>query len=228
MIVTLLGWSVNQPATACIGMRPRAAAVVQAGASPAFPEPSLTGHNCCPGKKPQTASTQPSPVSNCSIRPTSDRRCGTVSHDSQGLPSPHSSVKPPAAKMFVLVTNALPPSPRSVSGALFAAVPSPPSSISSRHRSAQLRPCFPIQRIPLRVSAWGVLPTVRSIEINQNFEVEKMKFRMIAVIRAFANGRLAPRPNAPQDSSKDAGAKHSRGCCREHHSADSASAATHE
>jgi hypothetical protein len=70
------------------------------------------------------------------------------------------------------------------------------------------------------VSAWGVLPTVRSIEINQNFEVEKMKFRMIAVIRAFA-----PRPNAPQDSSKDAGAKHFRGCCREHHSADSASAA---
>ena len=163
LIVTLLGWSVNQPATACIGMRPRAAAVVQAGASPAFPEPSLTRHICCPGKKPQTASTQPSPVSNCSIRPTSDRRCGTVSHDSQGLPSPHSSVKPPAAKMFVLVTNALPPSPRSVSGALFAAVPSPPSSISSRHRSEQLRPCFPIQRIPLRVSAWGVLPTVRSI-----------------------------------------------------------------
>ena len=202
--------------------------MVQAGASPAFPEPSLTRHICCPGKKSQTASTQPSPVSNCSIRPTPDRRCGRVSHDSQGLPSPHSSVKPPAAKMFVLVTNALPPSPRSVSGALFAAVPSPPSSISSRHRSAQLNLASLFKGSPLRVSAWGVLPTVRSIEINQNFEVEKMKFRMIAVIRAFANGRLAPRPNAPQDSSKDAGAKHSRGCCREHHSADSASAANHE
>ena len=35
------------------------------------------------------------------------------SHDSQGLPSPRSSVKAPAAKLFVLVTNASFPSPRS-------------------------------------------------------------------------------------------------------------------
>ena len=115
LIVTLLGWSVNQPATACTGMRPRAAAVVQAGASPASPEPSLTRHICCPGKKSQTAVSQPSPLSNCSIRPTPDRRYCTVSEDSQGLPSPRRSVKPPTAKMFVLIPNALSPSPRSAS-----------------------------------------------------------------------------------------------------------------
>jgi hypothetical protein len=132
LIVTLLGWSVNQPATACRGMRPRAAAVLQAGASPASPEPSLTRHICSPGKKSQTAVTQPFPLSNCSIGPTPVRRCCTVSENLQGLPSPRRSVKPPTAKMFVLIPNALSPSPRSASRTPFAAVPSPPSFISSR------------------------------------------------------------------------------------------------
>ena len=133
LIVTLLGWSVNQPATACSGMRRRAAAVVQAGASPASPEPSLTRHICCPGKKSQTPVTQPSPLSNCSLRPIPDHRCCVVSQDSQGRPSPRSSVKSPVAKVFVLVPNAISASPRSASGTLFSAAPSPPSSISSRH-----------------------------------------------------------------------------------------------
>ena len=126
LIVTLLGWSVNQPATACTGMRPRAAAVVQAGASPASPEPSRTRHICCPGKKSQTAVIHPSPLSNCSRRPHPDRRCCTVSEDSRGLPSPRRSVKPPTAKMFVLIPNALSPRLRSASRTPFAAVPSPP------------------------------------------------------------------------------------------------------
>jgi hypothetical protein len=85
------------------------------------------------------------------------------------------------------------------------------------------------------VSAWDVLPTLRSIEINQNFEVEKVKFRMIAVILAFAMaawlpvaGQSAPQTPAPQDSSKDAAAKHSCYCSHEQHSADSASAANHD
>ena len=133
LIVTLLGWSVNQPATACAGMRPRAAAVVQAGASPASPEPSLTRHICCPGKKSQTAVAQPSPLSNCSLRPTPDLRCCTVSQDSQGMLSPRSSMKPPVTKIFVLASNALSASPRSASRTLFSSVLSPPSSISSRH-----------------------------------------------------------------------------------------------
>lgn len=65
------------------------------------------------------------------------------------------------------------------------------------------------------MSAWEVLPTLRSIEINQNFEVEKVKFRTSAVILAFAMaawlpvaGQSAPPPAAPQDSSKDVAAKH--------------------
>jgi len=47
--------------------------------------------------------------------------------------SPRSSVKPTAAKILVLIPNALSAGPRSASGTLFSAVPSPPSSISSRH-----------------------------------------------------------------------------------------------
>ena len=85
------------------------------------------------------------------------------------------------------------------------------------------------------MSAWDVLPTLRSIEINQNFEVEKVKFRMIAVILAFAMatwlpvaGQSRPQTPAPQDSSKDAAAKHSCCCSHEQHSADSASAANHD
>jgi len=132
LIVTLLGWSVNQPAIACSGMRPRAAAVVQAGASPASPEPSLTRHICCPGKKSQAAVTQHSP-SNCSIRPIADHRCCTVSQDSQGMPSPRNLVNPPVAKLFVSVSSALFASSGSGFGTIFSVVDSPPSSISSLH-----------------------------------------------------------------------------------------------
>jgi hypothetical protein len=167
LIVTLLGWSFNQPATACTGMRPRAAAVVQAGASPASTEPSLTRHICCPGKKSQALDIQPSSFSNCSIRATPDLRCCTVSRDSQGMP-PRSSLKPNAAKILLLIPNALSASPRSASGTLFSAVPSPPFSISSRHtvlRNRDLPSLF--KGSLLRVSAWDVLPTLRSIEINQ-------------------------------------------------------------
>jgi hypothetical protein len=55
-----------------------------------------------------------------------------------------------------------------------------------------------------------VLPTLRSIEINQNFEVEKVKFLTSAVILAFAMAAWLPAAgqSAPQDSSKDVAAKH--------------------
>jgi hypothetical protein len=155
LIVTLLGWSVNQPATACTGMRPRAAAVVQGGASPASPDPSLTRHICCPARSRKLQSTQPSPLSNCSIRPTPDRRYCTVSEDSQGLPSPRRSVKPPTAKMFVLIPNALSPSPRSASRTPFAAVPSPPSSISSRRTVLRNRDLLPYSKDLLFVCPRG-------------------------------------------------------------------------
>ena len=77
------------------------------------------------------------------------------------------------------------------------------------------------------MSAWDVLPTLRSIEINQ---VEKVKFRMIAVILAFAMAAWLPvaGQSAPQDSSKDAAVKHSCGCSHEQRSADCASAANHD
>jgi hypothetical protein len=80
------------------------------------------------------------------------------------------------------------------------------------------------------VSARDVLPTLRSIEIKQNFEVEKVKFRMIVVILAFAMAAWLPvgGQSAPQDSSKNAAAKHSCCCSQEQHSADSASAANHD
>ena len=79
------------------------------------------------------------------------------------------------------------------------------------------------------MSARDVLPTLRSIEINQNFEVEKVKFRMIVVILAFAMAAWLPvgGQSAPQDSSKNAAAKHSCCCSQEQHSADSANAANH-
>jgi hypothetical protein len=59
---------------------------------------------------------------------------------------------------------------------------------------------------PLLVSARDVLPTLRSIEINQNFEVEKVKSSMIVVILAFAMAAWLPvgGQSAPQDSSKNA------------------------
>jgi len=51
LIVTLLGWTVNQPLE-CQGRHSRAAVMVPAGASPANqPEPSPTPHSCCPRER---------------------------------------------------------------------------------------------------------------------------------------------------------------------------------
>jgi len=108
LIVTLLGWSVNQPAIACSGMNSRAAVVVQAGASPApIPEPSPSRHFCCPAEHFHPAVAQPSPFSDSSSGFTPDLRCCTVSQDSQGMPSLRISVPPPGAKLFILRPQAL-------------------------------------------------------------------------------------------------------------------------
>ena len=82
LIVTLLGWTVNQPALGCQRAYSRAAVVVLAGASPAYqPEPSPSRHNCCPHEGEPAASAEPASAARCSSRVSVTRECCRFSGD---------------------------------------------------------------------------------------------------------------------------------------------------
>ena len=80
LIVTLLGWTVNQPTSGCQSAHSRAAVVVLAGASPAHqPEPSPSRHNCCPHES--EPAKEPASAMHCSSRISLIHQCCTVSSD---------------------------------------------------------------------------------------------------------------------------------------------------
>ena len=100
---------VRQPASDSVYWHaPPAAAAVQAGA----PEPSLTRHIRCPGTKEQTAVARPSPLSNCDRLPiVATYRLRGFARTAFAAPLGEAAHR----EMFVLIPNALSPSPRSAS-----------------------------------------------------------------------------------------------------------------
>jgi hypothetical protein len=123
---------VRQPASDSVYWHaPPGSSVVQAGASPASPEPSLTRHICCPGKNRKLQSPSPpryliarydrlpivATVPSQRIRKTAFAApLGEAAHREDVCSDPECTF----------------PSPRSASRTPFAAVPSPRSSISYR------------------------------------------------------------------------------------------------